>query len=352
MPILHSIARALPAHSITNEEAAERLRATFAASGEDPSLVEQVFRNAGIERRYLARPPGFYLAETSLTARNQAYSEVAQEVGLAACREALDLAAVRPDEVDLIIDTSCTGVMIPALDAYVADALGFRRDVRRLPLTEAGCAAGATSLAFAHDYLRAHPSAVVLCLSTELPSLTLQLGDTSRANLVSAAIFGDGAAAVVVSNRRPRGPAVEHLAHRTLLFPDTTDIMGFDLRTEGFKIILSKRIPLLVRKHLRTEVDAFLEAQGLRLAEMSFFAVHPGGTKVLDNVRDVLELREDDVAASRQTLRDYGNLSSASVHFVTKQLLEDKAIEPGRFGLMLAMGPGFTFELALLRGVS
>ncbi|MEZ6187563.1 MAG: type III polyketide synthase [Planctomycetota bacterium] len=349
-PTIHSIARALPQFTVTNDEAAARLVDVFVAAGEDPSLVRQIFDNAGIDRRYLARPSAYYLSETSLTARNQTYSEVAREVGVEACQKALDKAGVAPEEVDLIVDTSCTGVMIPALDAFVADALHMRRDVRRLPLTEAGCAAGATSLAFAHDYLLAKPDATCLLLSTELPSLTLQLGDVSRANLVSAAIFGDGAAAVVVSNKPAKGVAVEHLAHKSVLFPNTTDIMGFDLRTEGFKIILSKRIPLLVRRHLREEVDTFLEAQGLSLKDMGFFSVHPGGTKVLDNVRDVLELDEQAVSASRRTLRDYGNLSSASVHFVTQQLIEDEAIEPGRFGLMIAMGPGFTVEMALLRG--
>lgn len=347
---IHSIARATPGCSISNEEAVARLREVFVASGEDPSLVEQIFSNAGVERRFLARPPSFYLTERELTARSQAYSEVACELGVAAARQALDEAGVRPEEVDLIIDTSCTGVMIPALDVYIANALGFRKDVRRMPLTEAGCAAGATSLAFAHDILTARPGQVALLVSMELPSLTLQLDDTSRANLVSAAIFGDGAAALVVSDRAPRGPALEHLAHKTILFPDSADVMGFDLKSTGFKIILSKRIPLLVRKHLRDEVDAFLEAQGLTLDAMDFFVLHPGGAKVLDNVRGALSLEESKVAASRAVLRDYGNLSSASVHFVAKELLERGEIEPGDFGLLVAMGPGFTLEMALLRG--
>lgn len=275
---------------------------------------------------------------------------MAAELGARAAREALEQAGVRPQEVDLVIDTSCTGVMIPALDVHVANALGLRPDVRRMPLTEAGCAAGATSLAFANDLLTGRPDGVALLLSVELPSLTLQLDDTSRANLVSAAIFGDGAAAAVVSNRQPRRPALEHLAHEAHLFPETPEIMGFELGSQGFRIVLSKRIPLLVRRHLRERVDGFLERQGLSLEQMRFFAVHPGGTKVLDNVRDVLGLEEDQVSASRRTLRRFGNLSSASVHFVAKELLDSGAVPRGEFGLMIAMGPGFTLELALLRG--
>jgi alkylresorcinol/alkylpyrone synthase len=351
VPTVHGIATALPPWSISAEEAQARLEPFFVAQGESPELVRQIFQSAGIDRRWLARPASFYLEHRDLTARNAAYAEVARELGVTAARRVLDQTGVTPAEVDVIIDTSCTGVMIPALDVHVANALGCRPDVRRVPLTEAGCAAGATSLALAHELIRARPGTRVLLLSVELPSLTVQLDDTSRANLVSAAIFGDGAAALLVSDRPcARSVGLEHLAHRAVLFPDTVDIMGFDLRTEGFKIVLSPRIPLLVAKHLRPEVDRFLEAQGLRLDALSFFVLHPGGTKVLDNVRDSLSLAEEHVAASRRTLRDHGNLSSAAVHFAARDLLDHGGVGRGAFGLLVAMGPGFTMELALLRG--
>lgn len=320
--------------------------------GEDPSLVAQVVANSGIETRYLAREPEYYLEVGDLTRRNATYKEVAIELGVAACREALELAGVAPGEVDLIVDTSCTGLMIPALDVYVANTLGLAEGVRRLPLTEVGCAAGATALALAADHLRAYPEHTVLLVSVELPSLTLQLQDPSRANLISAAIFGDGAAALVLRRRQPPRLSYEHLAHATVLFRDTPEIMGFELRTEGLNIVLSRRIPLLVKRELRSRVDAFLAAQAQSLSAISFFVLHPGGTKVLDSVRDVLELSEAQVAASRQTLARYGNLSSASVHFVAHTLLERDEIQPGALGLLVAMGPGFTLELALLRGVA
>ncbi|MBL4850297.1 MAG: type III polyketide synthase [Planctomycetes bacterium] len=350
-PTLHSIAQAVPEHVFTADDAETRLCGVFEAQGEDPDLVRQLVRNSGIEQRYLARPPDYYLRERGLTARNSTYHEVAIELGVAASRDALKAAGVEPAQVDLIVDTSCTGLMIPALDVYVANQLGFRRDVRRMPLTETGCAAGATSLAFGSDYLLAHPGATVLLLSVELPSLTFQLDDATRANLVSAAIFGDGAAAVVLAEGPGPSPGLEHLAHETVLFPATQKIMGFDLRTEGFRIVLSRRIPLLVKRELRSCVDAFLKRQGVTLAEIGFFVLHPGGTKVLDSVRDVLELSEEQVGASRRTLARYGNLSSASVHFVVRELLDRGEVSPGQLGLLVAMGPGFTLELALQRGV-
>jgi alkylresorcinol/alkylpyrone synthase len=353
-PIIHGIATALPPFSVTAEEAQARLEPFFVGTGEDPALVRQIFQSCGIDRRWLARPASYYLEERSLTARNATYAQVARELGVEAARRVLDETGLAPSDIDLIIDTSCTGVMIPALDVYVSNALGMRKDVRRIPLTEAGCAAGATSLALAHELIQARPGSRALLLSVELPSLTLQLDDTSRANLVSSALFGDGAAALVVSDRpTPRHPlkvALEHLAHRATLFPGTTDIMGFDLKTEGFKIILSPRIPMLVARELGGAVDAFLEEQGLARSQLGFFVVHPGGTKVLDNVRDTLGLKEEQVAASRRTLRDCGNLSSAAVHFAAKDLLAHGEVARGAFGLMIAMGPGFTVELALLRG--
>lgn len=347
---VHALETALPEHAIGNEEAAARLRPFLGTDGQGEALLAQVFQNAGIERRHLARPAAFYLSETSLSARNGAYEEVARELSIEAARRALEAAGVAPGEVDVVIDTSCTGVMIPAIDVFVANALGMRADVRRVPLTEAGCAAGATALWLAHDLLRARGQGTALVIAVELPSLTLQLDDASRANLISAAIFGDGAAALVVSTRPPRGPGLELLAQKTVLFPDTVDLMGFDLRSEGFRIVLSQRIPHLVAQRLRGEVEAFLAAQGRSLGELAFHALHPGGTKVLDGIRDALGLSEEQVASSRRVLRSYGNLSSASVHFVARDLLARGKVAPGALGLLVAMGPGFTVELGLLRG--
>lgn len=349
MTYIHSLATALPPHRVTRDEAITRLQPVFEAAGEDPGLVAQVFENAGIDQRGLAKPQGFYLEHRGLTARNAAYGEVAVELGAEVARRALDEAGLRPEQVDLIIDTSCTGLMIPALDAHLVNALEMRRDVRRMPLTEVGCAAGAVALSRAREFLKGEPDGTVLIVCVELPSLTLQLADVSRANLVSAAIFGDGAAAAVVRATPPDRPGFELLAHQSALFPDTLDLMGFDLRTEGFHIVLSRRIPSLVRNHLRPEIDAFLAKHDHTLADLSFFVLHPGGTRVLDNLRAVLETTEERVAAARDVLRQCGNLSSASVLFVARETLDRGVAPPGSLGLMLAMGPGFAAEMHLLR---
>lgn len=346
-----SIATAVPPHSVTAEEAQAHLLPYFESRGEDPALIEQIFRNSQIDQRCLAKPQEFYLRERSLTARNKVYGEVAAELGVEVCRKALAKAGVEPREVDLVIDTSCTGIMIPALDATLVNALELRRDVVRLPLTEVGCAAGAVALSRADDYLRAYPEATVLVVSVELPSLTLQLDDGSRANMVSAALFGDGAAAAVL-----RGPGAaggrgfEILGHRSALFPNTLDMMGFELRTEGFTIVLNRRIPALVKRELRGEVDSFLAGSGHTLADIGFTVLHPGGSRVLDNVRDVLELTEPQVRSARDMLRRFGNLSSASVFFVARDVIQSGEYADGDLGLLCAMGPGFAIELVLLAG--
>lgn len=351
MAYLHSIAREVPAFSVSNEEAAAILEPTFREAGEDLELLRQIFRNAAIDRRYLARPPEFYGETRDLTTRNRVYHEVASELGTRASARAIEAAGLKPEDIDHVIDTSCTGVMIPALNAVIANNLGLRSDIRRTPLTEVGCAGGAVAIARARDFITAYPGANVLCVCTELPSLTVQLGDTSRANLVSSAIFGDGCAAFVVTGEAPaEAPAFEVLDSASHLFPNTAEVMGFDLRTEGFKIILSPRIPILVKRHLRPLVDAFLAKRGLTTADLSFFALHPGGTKVLDNLRDVLDLEEDDVTDSRKALREYGNLSSASVMYVADEILQRAAFPDGGYGLLAAMGPGFALEMSLLSG--
>jgi alkylresorcinol/alkylpyrone synthase len=351
MAYVQSLELAFPAFQITNEDAVEFIAPGFIEDGEDPEIVRGIFRNAQVRRRFLARPPSFLFEERSLTARNRAYSQVAREIGVEAARKAISAAGLEPRDIDLIIDTSCTGVMIPALDAYIANDLGMRKDVLRMPLNAVGCAGGAVALGRASDHLAAYPKARVLIVCLELPSLTLQLGDTRRANLVSAAIFGDGCAAAIVSNDTPTADGYELLGSRSILFPNSQDVMGFELETEGFKIILSPKIPLLVRQRLRGEVDEFLESFGLNRKDLGFLVLHPGGTKVLDNMKEVFEVDEDAVSAARYCLSEFGNLSSASVLTVARELRERGAFEDGQLGLLCAMGPGFAAEMTLMSGV-
>jgi alkylresorcinol/alkylpyrone synthase len=225
--------------------------------------------------------------------------------------------------------------------------MGFRPDVRRLPVTELGCVAGAMALARAAEFVRAFPGATVLVIAVELPTLTFQRGDLSQANLISCVLFGDGAAAALVTGRRTQGPQI--LAADTYTFPQSLDAMGFDLRETGFHIVLSKDVPQMIRDRIRELVDEFLGRRGLSRQRISAFLLHPGGQKLLSYIEEQLGLCRCDTALSWDVLGEYGNLSSATILFILDACLAKTKMRPGEYGLAAAFGPGFSAELLLLQ---
>jgi alkylresorcinol/alkylpyrone synthase len=242
-----------------------------------------------------------------------------------------------------------TGVATPSLDARLMNRLGLPPRVKRVPIFGLGCVAGTAGIARAADYVRAFPDHVVVLLSVELCSLTLQRKDLSIPNLIASGLFGDGAAAaVVVGEDRPAsGPDI--LDSRSIFYPDSEDVMGWDISEEGFRIVLSADVPGVVRRHLRDDVDAFLAAHDLCRDDVSVWVSHPGGPKVLEAMQETLELSPEALELAWHSLREVGNLSSTSVLLVLQDTLEKKAPDPGSYGVMLAMGPGFCSELVLLR---
>ena len=242
--------------------------------------------------------------------------------------------------------------MIPSLDAYLVDDLGLRRDVRRLPITELGCAGGAAALARAHDFLVGFPGACALVIAVELPSLSMQRADLSPANLVSTALFGDGAAAAVLTGgetalaRAPGSVAIlETLCH---IWPRSTYALGFDLKDDGFHTVLSKDVPALLKSEITALVTALAARRGLDRAQLTSFVLHPGGRKILGFVEEELGLTRADTQPSWDVLRDYGNQSSASVLFVLHEWLAHRRPAAGTHGVLAAFGPGLTSEMLLL----
>jgi alkylresorcinol/alkylpyrone synthase len=342
MSYIQCISKALPNHLLDQEAVRDLGRRVL--KGKVPFLEQALglFNNAGVDCRYLVRNVHEILDNDDLGWRNQIY----RDESLALCErlmaDLLEQSGIAATDVDMIITTSCTGFMIPSVDAYLINKFGLRQDVKRLPITELGCAAGAMALSRAHDYLLAYPDHKVVVLAVELPSLTYRTKDFRVANLVSAALFGDGAAGVLLSGEPSQ---VSIRGTRTHFFYDTLDMMGFDLSASGFKIILNKRIAPLVKDHFGEPLQAFLEANDLGRDDVKNWVFHPGGRRILDNLRDLLELDETDVAASRKVLREVGNLSSASVLWVLAERLEQAQKGPG---LMAAFGPGFNAEMLLL----
>ena len=337
----------VPPYEIPRELVKRRIEDVFSLDGMRLEAIRGVIENSGIDQRYSVFPVEHIIEPRPLARINQEYREKSIELGSRAAAEALVRAELEPADVDMIITVSCTGVMIPSLDAYLADDMGFRPDVRRLPITELGCAAGAAGLGRAWEHLRAFPDHTALLVSVELPSLTFQRKDFSQANLISVILFGDGAAGVVVTGRQAPGPRI--LASECYLFPHSRDAMGFDLRDSGFHIVLSKDVPQLIRERIKELADGFLARQGLSRGDISAFILHPGGQKLLSFMEEELGLTRGDTEISWDVLRRFGNLSSASVLFILQEWLTKREMKPGSYGLLMAFGPGFTAEMLLLQ---
>ena len=242
-----------------------------------------------------------------------------------------------------------TGLATPSIDARLVNRMGLRTDVKRTPIFGLGCVAGAAGLARAADYVRAFPGETALLISVELCSLTLQREDFSVANLIAAGLFGDGAAAVVIRGGECGDGGPRIVATRSVFYPDTEDVMGWDFVESGFKVVLSARVPEVIRTHIGSDVDSFLAAEGLDRSRIRHVVAHTGGPKVLEAIETALSLPKGALERSWHSLKTVGNLSSASVLFVLGDLLDAGEARPGDYGLVAAMGPGFSAELLLLR---
>ncbi len=311
-------------------------------------LARRVFANAAVHTRYGCRPLLDLVHPLSLTDMSKLYQAYTCQLGAEVARACLTRANVDPAAVDLVITTSCTGFMIPSLEAHLVNMLSMSPHIKRVPLTELGCAAGAVALARAFDYLQAFPTQTVLVVAVELPSLTFQVRDLSAANIVSSALFGDGAAATLLGGE-PRTGRPRIVAAQSTLFPHTTALMGFDLRDTGLHIILSAAIPTVICAAVPQLVEQFLSRHGLTMGDVRHFLLHPGGRRVIDGIAECLDLTPQQTRVSRSILHDYGNLSSASVLFILDRFLTREETRPGDWGLLLAFGPGFSVETLLLR---
>ncbi len=341
-----SVATALPPHVMGRDEVKRYMQAVFPIDERRLKALHSVVDNARIEKRYSIFPLDYFIQPRPLSQISREYREHAVSLGRQAACEALSRAKLQPADIDLFITVSCTGVMIPSLDAHLINDLGFRADVRRLPITELGCAAGAAAIGHSWQFLRGFPEGRVLILSVELPTLTFQRDDLSQPNLISCSLFGDGAAAAVITGNPGPGPRV--LGAESFLFPHSLDAMGFDLRETGFHIVLAREVPDLIRSRIRELVVGFLERNHLRQEDIAAWVLHPGGQKLLAYVEQELGLTPEQTRPSWEVLRDYGNLSSASVLFVLEQWIRERRVDAGAFGLLAGFGPGFSAEMVLL----
>jgi alkylresorcinol/alkylpyrone synthase len=346
-----SVGTALPPHWVDQEALIAAFRELWAREHFNIERIEELHRSVQVGGRYLALPLEEYRPLERFAQRNDAFQRVSLEVGEQAVRRALDGAGLLPRDVDHLYFVTVTGIATPSLDARLVNRLGLRPDVKRTPIFGLGCVAGAAGTARATDVLRAYPDQVAVMLSVELCSLTLQRDDVSIPNIIASGLFGDGAAAVVLAGaeRRPARAAPRIVATRSVFYPDSERIMGWDVVEGGFKVVLSAKVPALVTEHVRGDVDDFLAAQGLKRADIRHWIAHTGGPKVLQAFEAALELPREALRRSWQSLQQTGNLSSASVLFVLADLLASGEARPGDRGVLMAMGPGFCAELVLLQ---
>ncbi|HEY6351503.1 MAG TPA: 3-oxoacyl-[acyl-carrier-protein] synthase III C-terminal domain-containing protein [Candidatus Angelobacter sp.] len=344
-----SAASAFPNHVYDQQAIAAALKHLWKDELEKPELLDRLHSRCGVEQRHMVLPLDAYERIASWGEANNLWIEAAQCLGATAICRAITPHGITPRDLGALYFVSVTGIASPSVDARLVNRMGLSPHIKRIPIFGLGCVAGAAGIARAADYVRAFPDQIAVVLSVELCSLTWRRDDLSMANLISAGLFGDGAAAAVIagSDTGLEGPQV--VATRSVFYPGSEDVMGWDISENGFRIVLSPQVPQVIREHLRSDVDSFLSDFGLTRNDIGSWIIHSGGPKVLEAVEDSLELPQHALGASWESLREVGNLSSASVLVVLEKTLARQRGVPGSYSLLAAMGPGFCSELVLLR---
>jgi alkylresorcinol/alkylpyrone synthase len=346
-----SVAPVLPARSYSQSEITSALLGMITADPQRQAVMRRIHAASGVETRSLVMPLERYSTIASFRESNDFFIAEGTTLAARAVSGALEAAGLSATDVDFLLFTSVTGIAAPSIDAELVSRLGLRPDVKRLPSFGLGCVAGAAGIARVHDYLAGHPGEVAVLLSVELCSLTVQARDDSMANIVASGLFGDGAAAVVmVGDDRARSlglPGPEVVDTRSRIYPDTADVIGWDIGGTGFRIVLSAGVPDVIERNFAGDARGLLADHGLEIADVGAWAAHPGGPKVLEAFAHALDLPDGALDASWRSLARVGNLSSAAVlHVLAEQFDRHDA---GTVGLLFALGPGVTSELVLLR---
>ena len=355
MSIIAAVHGVLGAHKYSQEEITTAFAKIVSPQGKEIPAISRIHKATEVKYRSITFPLDAYSELESFAASNDAFIRIGIELGAKAIESALNEAGLTASDVDFVMSTSVTGVATPSLEARLVPIVGFRPDVKRVPIFGLGCVAGAAGIARIHDYLLGHPDDVAVLLSIELCSLTLQSDDVSMANIVASGLFGDGAAAVVmVGEQRAKrmglsGPRV--ISSRSRMYPDTEELMAWNIGGSGFRIVLSASISDVIARYMGDDVEAFLGEQDLKLTDIKSWVCHTGGPKVLEAIEASLDLCDGQLEASWRSLAECGNLSSSSVLHVLRDTLGGRGVEkpePGTPGLLLAMGPGFCSEFVLL----
>ncbi len=344
-----SVASAFPSHHYHQKQITGALADHWGDRLETPELLRRIHCRAGVEVRHLAFSMEQYGQFQTWGQSNRAWLSVSEELGSKAVDAVLARTGLMRRDIDALYTVSVTGIASPSLDARLANTMGLRSDIKRTPIFGLGCVGGAVGLVRAADYLRAFPDQVAILLSVEICSLTIQLDDLSIANMIASGLFADGAVAALLTGGATAGEGPEIIYTKSVFYPETEDMMGWDISEKGFRVILSPRLPELIRSRFAADVDSFLNEHGLNREEVGSWVIHPGGPKILKAVEASLGLCNGELAASWECLSRCGNLSSGSVLKVLEEVIAQHRPQPGTFGVIAAMGPGFCAELLLVR---
>ncbi len=349
-----AVASAFPDQYYTQQQVLDELASYWSDQSDRLPALNRFHHRVGVDGRYFALPITEYKGMTRWGQANNVWLEVAEKLGTRSICDALQQAGLGKEAIGALITVSVTGIASPSLDAHLVNVMDLPTNIRRVPIFGLGCVAGAAGIAQASEYVRAYPDRMAVLLSVELCSLTWQREDLSIANLIASGLFGDGAAAVLVTGsdfdhkgHQPAGPEI--LGTQSSFYPGTEDVMGWDISEKGFQIVLSPDVPRVIQENLPRDMDGFLAKHGLERGDIGSWVLHTGGPKVLEATAAALGLSPETCAASWDCLRRVGNLSSTSVLLVLEDVMKNRRPAPGTYGILAAMGPGFCSELVLLR---
>ncbi len=343
-----SIATQLPPYTRSTEEILPYLKTWMTGQEERfQRKVVKLFENAAVDRRYSIMDADEVFKLTSFEQKNDVYKRETIKLAEGALQKALDKAKLVATDIDYIITVSCTGIMIPSVDAYLINSMQMKQDIVRLPITEMGCVAGVSGIIYANNFLKANPNKRAAVIAVESPTSTFQLDDFSMTNIVSAAIFGDGCACTILSSyEEEEGPTIigEAMYH----FYDAIKMMGFELKNSGLQMVLDKEVPQKISDHFPQIIHPFLEKHDLTIEDVNHLIFHPGGKKIVQTVEALFGSLGKNIDNTKTVLKEFGNMSSATVLYVFEKFMEQNP-KKGDIGLMLSFGPGFTAQRVLIK---